>query len=261
MNEMTKPVLPSNMPAKPAPMTPQEVRAWLDAEYAPLALRRDEMVKALEVTLKAHPVIKSAEELAVFIENIKTAKEVTKLAVANHTTAKEPFLNGGRAVDAWKASIIDPLTAAIAKLQPVMDTWGRAEDARKKAEAAAEAKRLADEADAAAKAAMAAKTEPEQEAAYDALNEVAARQAKAEKAVIATPADRTRTRGDFGAVGSMRTTWRWELTDISKVPAQYLCVDVEALKAALRERDPKTNKPIAVIPGIRVYPDTSMQVR
>ena len=40
--------------------------------------------------------------------------------------------------------------------------------------------------------------------------------------LTAPSADLSRTRGDFGSVTSLRTTWGFEVDDLTKVPATYL---------------------------------------
>jgi hypothetical protein len=255
----------ANAPALVAPMTPDQVKEWLQFEYAPLLARRDDFVAALERCLEAYPEIKSDEELAIIIENIKGAAEIRKLAAAAHTTAKAPFFAAGKAVDGWKNGILDSFEKVISKLQPIMDTWGRKELARKQAIAAENARVLREKAEAEAAAAVAlAQTEaPDtiKEAAFGQVEQSARDVEKAEAKVDAPAADHTRVRTAMGAVASMKTTWKWRVSDIRQVPEDLLSVNAERVNFLARERDPATRKPIVNIPGIEFYADQSMAVR
>jgi hypothetical protein len=72
--------------------------------------------------------------------------------------------------------------------------------------------------------------------------------------VIETPPPPVTTiRADVGTLGTMKI-WKWEVTDITKVPAEYLIVDgarlTRVVKAGVRD-----------IPGIRIYSEDTLTVR
>lgn len=52
---------------------------------------------------------------------------------------------------------------------------------------------------------------------------------------------------------SVRTFWKYEIVDSSKVPREYMIVDEKAIGAMVRAKKGSTS-----IPGVRVYPETSV---
>lgn len=126
-------------------------------------------------------------------------------------------------------------------------------EARRKAEAEEAARREAESARLAAEQA-------EAERAREAARAERERAEAAKEAANAPAAELTRARSDLGAVGSLRTTWHYEVTDEAAVPREYLSVDhakvKAAMKAATKGRDCKLK-----IPGIRVYSDSNTVVR
>lgn len=44
----------------------------------------------------------------------------------------------------------------------------------------------------------------------------------------------SQTRGDFGGTASVKTTWKWEVVDLAKVPIAYLSVDSPSVTAFMR---------------------------
>lgn len=90
-------------------------------------------------------------------------------------------------------------------------------------------------------------TERAQEATVQ--QQVAATAERAAGAVATkSSAELSRVRGDY-AMSSLRTTWDFRVTDISKVPADYLQVNAPLIRAAIRGRDGKRN-----IPGLEIFP-------
>ncbi len=49
---------------------------------------------------------------------------------------------------------------------------------------------------------------------------------------------------------SFRKDWKWEVTDVSQIPRNYMMVNEVAINGVARAMKDKTN-----IPGIRVYPE------
>ncbi len=127
-------------------------------------------------------------------------------------------------------------------------------EARRKAEAEEAARRAAEqsrldaekaEADRAREAARAAKAEAQE--AKDAAN--------------AKPADMTQARSDLGAVGSLRTTWHFEVTDEATVPREYLIVNEPAIRAQIKRATKGGGDCKLKIPGVRIYADSNTVVR
>lgn len=259
-----------NAPTPPTPLSALEIREYLDYALATLVARRDEILAALKAQLEAHPTIENDAQLGDAVENRRMAETMLRTLDTRRKAEKDPFLEGGRTVDAWFKAFVAPLDGTLEDVKTSMNDYGARKLAIQRAEAqrrADAAKIEADRAAAAAAAALAA-AKPKRRLFEDdptttALDDAAAAAAAAERAqahVHAKPAEHTRTVGTFGAVASMRRTWGWELDDITAVPAQYLQVNAGAIKEASRARD-DSGKPTIVIPGIRWVPTDSMVVR
>ena len=129
---------------------------------------------------------------------------------------KEPYLEAGRVVDGWFKSLSAPVEkgrdAAVTASTRYLRKKEDAERARRKAEAEALAAK--------------AKSEADLEAAIS-----------AEKAVDVKPAEISRTRGDYGAVVSLRSTWDFEITDRAAIDLEALrpYFTTDAIAAAIRQ--------------------------
>lgn len=258
-----------NAPTPPAPLTPPEITTWLDFALESLIARRAEILDALAKTAKAHPKIDDDDTLAEIGENVKMAKALTGTAEKRRVEHKEPFLTGGRAVDAWFARLIAPVGTALSPIQAAMDDYGRRMLAKRRAEAEAQAKAAREEAErkAAEAAALLAATKPAAPGAldwaFDKAQEAADEADAATSRAESRPADLTRVTGAYGATSSLRASWKWRVVDVAKIPRQYLMVNEDAIKAAVTSggRDPNTRKPNAVIPGVEFFEETRMGVR
>lgn len=252
-----------NAPNIPTPLTPAEIKAYLDYALEGLLTRRAEMIAALNKTATAHPTISSDETLGAIAENMRMAIALGKTGEDRRKEQKEPFLEGGRAVDGWFKAWIAPLSAAMLPVQASMNVYGELIERRNREAAQAERKRLDAIAERAQADAERALRENRSEAALDALDAASeAAQAADDAGALAEskPAELTRTYGNYGAVTSMRQSWSWEIANLAIVPRAYLMVNPDAIKAAAKQRDTQ-GKPAAVIPGIRWVVSKKMGVR
>jgi hypothetical protein len=253
-----------NEPQRPAPLTPQEVVEWLDFELTALLSRRAEIIDNLKLMVAAHPTIENDIEQGLAADNLNLARSLSSAAEHARIGQKAPFLEGGRAVDGWFKRFAAPLDEAVAPLTRAMLAYADAKERRERAAAQAEARKAAEEAARKAREAEeAAKAGVFSDDALDAAEaaERARQEAReAEQQAKGKPADFTRARGDFGAVASVRQSWSWEITDVSKVPRKFMTVDPAKIKDAAKDRD-ASGKPTAVIPGIRWVANRTIGVR
>lgn len=251
----------TNAPPPLTPLSQTQIREYLDYHGATLLARRDQIIAALSADAKAHPRIEDDEVLGEIGENMKMRAALGRTADDRRKDHKAPFLNGGRVVDAWFKSFLQPLDDIAAIVQRITNEYAERKlaEQRKRVEAehvrAAEAERKANEA---AAAALRKGRDAQAE-----LDRVAAAMAAAERAEAETQArapDLTRTRGIYGAVSSARESWGWEVEDITKVPREYMMLNPDAVKVAGKQRD-ASGKPLAVIPGIKWVVSTKMGFR
>ena len=258
----------ANTPAPPEPLNEQQVRAWMDYVTEPLARRRDdEIIPALIEMLEAHPKIADGDEetAEVFTENISMAVKLQSAAKREHDTQKRPYIDGGNVVTSWLKRFNTVLDRPLAQAKNALIDYGLNKAARAKAEAEERARATAEAATQASIAAgQALKRNPLGEQATALLEEAAQAvdvAAKAEAAMRAKPAEASRTVGVYGATSTVRTTWWYELEDFDAVPLEFKMVNDDAVKLAMKDRDPISGRPRREIPGLRWIEQHSLQVR
>lgn len=260
------------------------LRAQLAETHEPLAQRKAELLAMAE---RAPASVDDDDMAAKVADGIKACAAFGKNATAARVAAKEPHLAAGRAVDGWFAALADPVDKVKSKLTALLTDYQKrvaaAERARREAEAAElrrqqqeaerqrqEAERLAREARVAARraeddkaAAVAERLRAEQEA-RDAKAAADKARAEAEKAAAAAaekPAELSRQRTDFGAVASLRRTWKFRVTNPEIVPRSFLTVDNAAITAFIKASTNKvTHQCDASIPGVEIFADDQARV-
>lgn len=156
---------------------------------------------------------------------IKQVTAAAKKLEAVRVSEKEPFLQQGRLVDGFFKKIDLALAEAKQKALRPLDafTKRKAEDERKRLRDEAEAARAKAEAEQAAAAVL------EQQNAITAADDMLTQAtitdigaARLEKLAEAKPAEMSRTRGDEGALASLRTVWVGELENIGALDLEVL---------------------------------------
>ena len=164
---------------------------------------------------------------------IKQLTALNKTAEARRTGAKEPYLEGGRHIDGFFKAVTDPVLKVKTNVERTLTIYAR-EKADSERRERMEQERLAREAaETARKAAEAAARAAHDAAALDAAIEAekaaetaAADLAKAERATDAKAAEMSRTRGEYGSMSSLRTSWVFDEIDRATL-------DLEALRPYL----------------------------
>jgi hypothetical protein len=204
--------------------------------------------------LPSSVVIPDEAVAAQVITFVRQIKDVTKLVESDRKKEKTVFDAAGKVVQGFfQAGILDVLEpmAKVIEAGPLKAYQDRktAEETRQRE---AEAKRLQDEADAAF--AIAARTQHADLMETAVLAGELADRAVARAALPA--ADMGRTKGSKGGVAAIITTWKYRVTDESKLPDAYWIIDHATLAA-----DVKRDKDKAKIAGVEIYSDTSSSVR
>ena len=203
------------------------------------------------------------------ITDDETAGKLTALAVMvtkhvklldeTRTARKKPFLEAGREVDEHFGTMIKPLNETLATLRRMSDDWLR----QKKAEAAAEAKRQAEEARKAEMEAnrlrAIAEMDDDQsavEAAGDAMakaQELAARAAEPVKPVIDS---------GLGAKAHATTVKVVTITDLRAALLHIATIsEAEAKEFAQKVYDRLARAKVAVLPGAEITDDIASRFR
>jgi hypothetical protein len=217
------------------------------------------------LTARAASIVEAATRLPASVDDDETAGRVadftrqinacTKALDNARVSAKEPFLDGGRAVDGFFKKHSDPLAGVKKKAQQLLDAFAQRKADAERKKRAEEARLAREEAD---RLAAAVRTEADLNRAVE--QEQVARQATAVAA--AKPAEMVRTRGEQGGLVTGRTTWAHEITDIHAIPLETLrrhftpdAIDAAVRKfvAALSDADKaKVRDGWQMLPGVKI---------
>lgn len=246
-------------------LIPQEFREKLLADHPDFLARLESAVAAAGRAMASND-----DELGRCGDLVKIYRALIKHINETHTAVKEPYLKGGRLVDAERNALIDMVETAKRKVESVGNAYVAERDARLKAEReriAAEERAAADRAmaaeraqreaeAAAARAAREAASAEEREAA-EARAAAAAKEAEEAMAAAALAASTTDkaepVRSDAGAAVSGKQEWQCAVEDFAKA-FKAVKDDAkvrEAIEAAAK-RLVRAGK--REIPGCRIWP-------
>jgi hypothetical protein len=229
-------------------LEPDKLKVYIDYEYANHETRITELMAAHDRFLAATPqgihddaIAGRAADFANQLRAAATDLDATRAKI------KAPVLHAQRLIDGEARRLTDRLTTARTSVSDKLTVYLQAKEAAERQCAAEEAARKELEAFEAIKAAeQTGDTAP----AVEALKEADAAIGRASAPTV----ELTRTRSQMGSLTSLRETWTYETTDISKVPAAYLTVNDAVVKAAIKSgaRD---------IPGLRIFAERKAMVR
>lgn len=206
----------------------------LREDNAALVARKDELLAAFERAPEDVADDETCGKMQDFMKQVDAAK---KHAEKLRVDVKEPYLNAGRICDGFFKTITDPLDKVKKTLTARVTVFLRKKEDEERRRRQEEERRAREEADRAAREAAeaAAKLASEQDlddaiAAEDAAKRAAEDAAKAAKEAEAKAAELSRTRGEFGSVGSLRTAWTHDEQSLDRKT-----LDLEALRQHLPE--------------------------
>jgi hypothetical protein len=182
--------------------------ARLAETTADLAARSAELLAAVE------RVPATLDDEAIFSRSVDFTAQIkahVKAIDKRRTAEKEPFLSGGRAVDAFFSAAAAPLTAAVEAIDKRLNAYLRAKEAEARRQREAEAARLRAEAEALAAAAQTEAT------LTQAVELEAQADATADHAARAASVDLTRTHAAMGSTVSLSAPWTFEVVDRNAV--------------------------------------------
>jgi hypothetical protein len=248
----------------PADLTTGEVlREQLRDEFATLLERRDELVAA-ELRVPDVNDEDTARKVSDFIKQIQA---VIKAADAARVARKEPYLEGCRGIDGFFKAIAEPMEKTKRKVEALLtDFLRRKADKERREREERERQARMDEERRRREAETAAANMRDEASLHDALErervaeQAAADRRKAEKEADAKPADMSRTRGDFGAVSSLRTTWTFSNLDRATLDLEKLRehLPMDGLERAVRSFVKSGGRELY---GVRIFESTDAVVR
>lgn len=246
------------MPQTNAPTAPSvpvdALNEWLAYVDPDFVKRRDDILAALLRQVELYPTITDDGISEAFGLNRKMAATLIKDVEEFHERTKAPWLAGGRAVDDFKKELLKPLTPVLEATIRIMTDYLLDQEriARDRAERlAAEARREAEEAAAAAAEAMVKSRAPElAKAALAKAEETAKAAEKADRLAKGKAADLVRKRSPYGPTNTLTTTWGYEVTNFEEVRNGLKTISDAAVREVMKDRLPG-GRPRAIEPGIR----------
>lgn len=233
-------------------------------ESAELAARRDQLLLGVS---RAPAIIADEETSGKVADLVRLIAACMKGAESARVNRKEPYLASSRLIDAVYKRITDPLDKAKRTVEQRLTIYQRAKAEAERHAREAEAQRAREEAERlrreAEEAAAALTTEEDLTQAIhadEAAEQAAADAAQAAKVAEANAAELSRSRGDYGAVASLRTFW--DFRDFSRE-----MIDLNALRAHLNEEDIKKAVRSFIraggreLKGVVIFENTSTSVR
>lgn len=187
-------------------------------------------------------------------EAIRQCTAFVKMATEIRIKEKEPYLEGGRAVDGYFQNLVVAVDKTKTALLRVRTDYDVAVERAARLAREEEARRAREEAD---RIAAEARTRADQERAAVAEN----RAEEAQEAAKVTPAELTRTRTDTGVTTSLRSEWVHNVEDPRAVPRKYCVPDDKLIRAAVKSAVTKDNECPLEIKGVRIFKKHTSQVR
>lgn len=235
--------MPALLAALPDPHVMYEV---LSRQHAAVLARRDQLLEAMERFEARHGNgIADEETAAKATDFLHMLNREADRVEAIRKSVKAPILACGRVLDRLlKNETSDRLVSAGARVGRLLAAYqhGRLEAARKEREEIA--RRARDAADKLAAEALEGGDAALLRHAHE-LDEAAQR---AELAATTGLAEVARTRGETGAVASLKDDWTYDVVAFDAVPREWLTIDDRRVRAAIRGA-----AGIRDIPGLRIY--------
>ena len=217
-----------------------------------LVSRHAALLAAIEAIVAAElPMMVISDAAAAQVSSIgKEAMALAARVAVAHKIEKEPHLQAGREVDAWKNSTLAPLNVFLAECKALVGAWQDAKEAQERAAREAAARQLAFAREAAERQAMQTMAQPDMQRATD----IAEAAAVAEAAAAATTADLARVTAGGKAVAARTVKWAYEVVDLAGVPRDLLMIDDSKVRAriAAGERE---------IQGLRIFQQKNTSFR
>jgi hypothetical protein len=236
---MAEPTIGHNIGRMPT-VDIEALREILAGGHEELLKRRDELIAGSARVPETIEDQETAQKLTDYIRQINAAM---KAAESSRVGVKEPFMAAERAVDGFFKQISDPLETLHKRMRARLTAY-QVEVERRERELRAEALRQAREAERIAREEREAheaaiRDEATLKAAIDAdarAKRAAEERAAADKAAAEKAASMTRVRGDFGAVGSLRTYMTFRDLDRTTLDLEALRehIPLDCLERAVR---------------------------
>ena len=206
--------------------------------------------------------VKTEDDLVKVGDVVTSARALAKRLDKAREAEKEPFLTGGREVDAFFRAHANRLDRIASVLTEAANEYQRAKLAAERQKAAEEARKLREAEEKKRQEAEEAKREATAERKHDEADEIAAKAAQAESAARASARDLETIRTDSGLAAGAKAEWTFEIEDYEAVDLNKLrpYFKREEIEKAIRSML-KVHKGAMKLPGVRVFEDVKANFR
>ena len=245
-------------------LAPEAMREFIAEDIHSLLARRDELLGSAS---RAPATVTDDEMAGKIADLVKLIAACIKNAEADRVSRKEPFLEGGRVVDAVLRGVTEPLTKAKADIERRLTLYQRekadAERRRREEIARQEREEAERQSRAFEEAAAKAQTQADLDQAIEAealAKQQAADAIEARKAAEAKPADLSRSRSDMGAVASLHRFWDMDALDRETIDLETLrpFIPLDAIEKAVRAFVKSGGRELR---GVKIFENTETRVR
>lgn len=244
-------------------LTGDMLREKLRDENYEMIVRRDELLLAAGRV----PEINSDDAAGKVTDFVKQLAALTKAADAKRVGAKEPYLEGGRTVDGFFKAITDPVATAKTGVERKLTTYLRDKEAKARREREEQERQAREAAEAARRdaeeRAKAMRDQASLQAAVEAekaADIAAADLVRAEQAATVKAAELSQTRGEYGSLSSLRTTWIFDGIDRDALDLEALRqhLPIDGLEKAIRSFIRAGGRELS---GTRIFESSTAVVR
>lgn len=224
----------------------------LIAEIEPLAERANAMPRKVEKDEDLGPIgdlVVDASKLAKRLEGVRKAE-------------KEPFLQGGKDVDAFFKPLVERAERIADAFEAIATQYQRDKAAAARRAAEEEARKLREAEEKKRQEAEQAKRQATADRKLDQAEELADKAEEAEAKAAASNAELTKVRTDSGVTAGTRTVWNFQITNYEAIPLDKLrpYFKREHVESAIRSlvgiQKGSTN-----LDGVRVFEDIKSTFR
>ena len=228
----TEPMTGHNLGTVP---TPEAIAEYLSDAYRGDKQRAEDFIAAFDRVPAEIGDEETNMRAADFAKKIATHIKVLE---SDHKGEKQPYLDGGRAVDGFFKTLSDKLTVAKKEVERRQTAYANKKAADERCRREEEARITKEAADRAAREALERAAQLPADAADAVLQDAIVQEVRAEAAVEAaqaSQADLSRTRTDLGVVSSLRTTWKGEMVNRDELDLEKLrpYIATDALERAI----------------------------
>lgn len=194
----------------------KEAAAKLIAEIDPLAARANTLGPLVKEGIKDDATLGKVGEI------ITDARALSRRVEQKRKEEKEPWLEGGRKVDAFFNAHMARLDRIADAFQTIADTHQREKAAAERRKAEADAARLRDEEEKLRAAAESAKRPETSDRKHDLADEKAAQADAAEARAAQSNHQLAKVKTETGVTAGAKTEWSFKITDYEAIPLDKL---------------------------------------